>query len=272
MSGADGDRFIVPPGTGFALADRDPGDTTGTPGDKKATKSVLKDLSDELRGLQERLYAESARALLVVLQAIDTGGKDGTVKHVFSGVNPQGVRVTPFKAPTEEELGHDFLWRVHPHAPRRGDIAIFNRSHYEDVLVARVHRLVDEAVWRGRYRHINQFEALLADAGTHVVKVFLHISREEQARRLHARLDDPTKRWKFRRGDLAERERWDEYMAAYEEAIARTSTEQAPWYVVPADHKWFRNWAVSRIVVETLEAMDPRYPAPAEDLDGITVT
>jgi PPK2 family polyphosphate:nucleotide phosphotransferase len=187
-------------------------------------------------------------------------------------VNPQGVRVTSFKAPTEEELAHDFLWRVHAAAPRRGFIAIFNRSHYEDVLVARVHDLVPEPVWRRRYRHIDHFEALLADADVRIVKIFLHISREEQAERLRARLEDPAKRWKFRPEDLAERARWDDYMAAYEEAIARTSTEHAPWYVVPADHKWFRNWAVSRIVIEALEAMDPRYPEPAADLDGITVT
>jgi PPK2 family polyphosphate:nucleotide phosphotransferase len=271
VSAGDRDRFVVAPGTPFSLADRDPADTKGAPGDKKATQKSLEDLSDELLGLQDRLYAESAQALLVVLQAMDAGGKDGTVKHVFSGTNPQGVRVISFKVPTPEELAHDFLWRIHRAVPPHGYIGIFNRSHYEDVLVARVHRLVDESVWRRRYRHINHFEKLLHDAGTRVIKLFLHISREEQAERLRARLDDPAKRWKFNRGDLAERERWDEYMAAYEEAIARTSTEEAPWYVVPADRKWYRNWAVSRIVIETLADMDPRYPEPAEDLDGITV-
>jgi PPK2 family polyphosphate:nucleotide phosphotransferase len=272
VSAPDGERFVVPSGTGFSLAGRDPAASDGAPGDKKETKRALDDLAQRLGELQDRLYAESARSLLVVLQAMDAGGKDGTVKHVFAGVNPQGVRVTSFKVPTEDELGHDFLWRIHAHAPRHGEIAIFNRSHYEDVLVARVHGLVDESTWRRRYRHINHFEALLEDAGTRVVKLFLHISREEQARRLQARLDDPTKRWKFNRGDLAERERWDDYQAAYEETIAHTSTEHAPWYVIPADRKWFRNWAVSRIVIEALEAMDPRYPAPAEDLDGIAVT
>jgi PPK2 family polyphosphate:nucleotide phosphotransferase len=272
VSALDSDRFVVAPGTLFSLDSRDPADTSGAPGDKKATQKVLEDLTEELLSLQDRLYAESGPALLVVLQAMDAGGKDGTVKHVFAGTNPQGVRATSFKAPTGEELAHDFLWRIHAATPRHGYIGIFNRSHYEDVLVARVHQLVDESVWRRRYRHINHFEALLHDAGTRVVKLFLHISREEQAERLRKRLEDPTKRWKFRRVDLAERERWDEYMAAYEEAIARTSTEHAPWYVVPSDHKWFRNWAVSRIVIETLEAMDPRYPEPAEDLDGITVT
>jgi PPK2 family polyphosphate:nucleotide phosphotransferase len=272
VSKRDSDRFVVAAGTPFSLEDRDPADTSGAPGDKKATQQALEDLGGELMTLQDRLYAESGQALLVVLQAMDAGGKDGTVKHVFAGTNPQGVRVTSFKQPTEDELAHDFLWRIHPQAPRHGYIGIFNRSHYEDVLVARVHELVDESVWRRRYRHINHFEALLHDADTRIVKLFLHISREEQAERLRKRLEDPTKRWKFQRGDLAERERWDDYMAAYDEAITRTSTEHAPWYVVPADHKWFRNWAVSRIVIETLEAMDPRYPEPAEDLGGITVT
>jgi PPK2 family polyphosphate:nucleotide phosphotransferase len=269
---SDRDRFVVAPGEPFSLAGRDPRATPGAPGGKKETTATLDDLGDRLAGLQERLYAESSQSLLVVLQAMDAGGKDGTVKHVFAGANPQGVRVTSFKQPTPEELAHDFLWRIHAATPHHGYIGIFNRSHYEDVLIARVHELVEESVWRGRYRHINHFEALLRDAGTRVVKLFLHISREEQAERLQARLDDPEKRWKFQRGDLAERERWDDYMAAYEEAIARTSTEHAPWYVVPADRKWFRNWAVSRIVIETLEDMDPRYPEPAEDLDGIAVT
>ena len=272
MSAPDGERFVVPPGASVSLASRDPAATEGAPGDKKATKAALDDLATRLGELQDRLYAESARSLLVVLQAIDAGGKDGTVKHVFTGVNPQGVHVTSFKVPTAEELGHDFLWRIHARTPRHGDIAIFNRSHYEDVLVARVHELADESTVRRRYRHINHFESLLHDARTRIVKLFLHISREEQAQRLQARLDDPDKRWKFNRGDLDERARWDDYMAAYEETIAHTSTEHAPWYVVPADRKWFRNWAVSRIVIEALEAMDPRYPAPAEDLDGIVVT
>jgi PPK2 family polyphosphate:nucleotide phosphotransferase len=272
MSARDSDRFRVAPGTPFSLDDRDPGDTRGAPGDKKATKTALEELSEQVMALQDRLYAESRQSLLVVLQAMDAGGKDGTVKHVFSGANPQGVRVTSFKQPTAEELAHDFLWRIHMATPPHGYIGILNRSHYEDVLVARVHELVGESVWRRRYRHINHFEALLDDANTRVVKLFLHISREEQAERLRKRLDDPTKRWKFQRGDLAERARWDEYVAAYEEAIAHTSTDQAPWYVIPADRKWFRNWAVSRIVIEALEDMDPRYPEPAEDLDGIVVT
>jgi PPK2 family polyphosphate:nucleotide phosphotransferase len=182
------------------------------------------------------------------------------------------VRVTSFKEPSPEELAHDFLWRIHANVPPHGYLGIFNRSHYEDVLIVRVHDLVPESVWRPRFRHIDHFEALLHDADIRVVKLFLHISREEQAERLRARLADPTKRWKFNPADLAERARWDDYQAAYEEAIQRTSSEHAPWYVIPADRKWFRNWAVSRIVIESLEDMDPRYPEPAADLDGITIT
>jgi PPK2 family polyphosphate:nucleotide phosphotransferase len=263
----------VPPGAAAALARRDPRDTSGAPGGEQETRAAAAALEEPLLDLQDRLYAESARSLLVVLQALDAGGKDGTVKHVFRGLNPQGVHVTQFKQPTPQELAHDFLWRVHKTTPARGLIGIFNRSHYEDVLVVRVHCLVPEPVWRARYGHINAFEALLAgDASTRVVKIYLHISRDEQARRLRERLRRPDKRWKFHPGDVEERNRWDDYMAAYEDAITRTSTEHAPWYVVPADHKWFRNWAVSRIVLETLEDMDPRYPQPEEALDGPAVT
>jgi PPK2 family polyphosphate:nucleotide phosphotransferase len=272
MSG-DRARWLVRPGEAPALGDRDPRDTSGAPGGENATKQTFERLSDDLLALQDRLYAESAQSLLVVLQAMDAGGKDGTIKHVFRGLNPQGVHVTTFKAPNADELAHDFLWRVHKTTPARGLIGIFNRSHYEDVLVVRVHELVPESVWRARYHHINAFEELLgADSRTRVVKVFLHISKEEQAERLRERLERPDKRWKFRRADLDERARWEDYTAAYEEAIRRTSTEHAPWYVIPSDRKWFRNWAVSRIVIETLEDMDPRHPPPAEDLDGVTVT
>jgi PPK2 family polyphosphate:nucleotide phosphotransferase len=265
MSG-DRARWVVAVGAAPRLRERDPRDTTGAPGDKEATRATFDALSDEMLDLQDRLYAESAQSLLVVLQAMDTGGKDGTIKHVFRGLNPQGVHVTTFKAPNDDELAHDFLWRVHKTTPGRGLIGIFNRSHYEDVLIARVNGLVPEPVWRARYAHINHFEALLGeDARTRVIKLFLHISPEEQAERLRERLERPDKRWKFRRADVDERTRWDEYIAAYEDALARTSTARAPWYVVPADRKWFRDWAVSRIFIETLRDMDPRYPPPAED-------
>jgi PPK2 family polyphosphate:nucleotide phosphotransferase len=265
------ERWIVRPGETPGLGRRDPAATSGAPGDEEITRACFDRLSDDLFHLQDRLRAEQRRSLLVVLQGMDASGKDGTIKHVFRGMNPTGVHVTSFKQPREDELAHDFLWRVHKVTPAKGQVGIFNRSHYEDVLVVRVHELVPEEVWRPRYRHINAFEANIADAGTRIIKLHLQISREEQARRLLARLDRPDKRWKFRAADLDERAHWDDYMAAYEEAIARTSTDHAPWYVVPADHKWFRNWAVSRIVIETLEEMDPQYPPPEEDLEGVRV-
>ena len=207
----------------------------------------------------------------MVLQAIDTGGKDGTIRHVFDGTNPQGVKVASFKRPTPVELAHDFLWRVERQTPGNGEIAIFNRSHYEDVLVVRVHGLVPEERWRRRYDHINDFERRLADEGTTILKFFLHISKEEQRERLQARLDEPHKRWKFSRGDLKERALWDDYQAAYEAVLSRTSTEWAPWYVVPADRKWYRNLVISSALVDTLDTLDPQYPEPEEDLDGVVV-
>ena len=245
--------------------------TDGGPGDRAATEAAIAGMHDDLSLLQERLYAEDERSLLIVLQALDAGGKDGTIKNVFRGLNPAGCKVVSFKVPSAEERSHDFLWRVHTKAPARGEVVVFNRSHYEDVLVVRVHDLVPESVWRPRFDLINAFEANLAAAGTRIVKLFLHISKEEQAERFQARLDDPSKRWKFRAGDLDERARWDDYIAAFEEAISRTSSEAAPWYVVPADRKWYRNWAVNRILVETLADMDPQYP-PAEDLTGVEIT
>jgi PPK2 family polyphosphate:nucleotide phosphotransferase len=210
------------------------------------------------------LWAEGERALLVVLQGMDTSGKDGTIRHVFCGVNPLGVRVTPFKAPSEEERKHDFLWRAHRAVPANGEMGLFNRSHYEDVLIVRVHAFVPEPVWRARYDAINDFERHLAEEGTTIVKFWLHISADEQRRRLQARLDDPAKRWKFNPDDLTERKLWPEYRAAAEEMLARTATPEAPWYVVPADHKWYRNWAVSRMLVDTLEEMNPQYPEPKD--------
>ncbi|MGH9265307.1 MAG: polyphosphate kinase 2 family protein [Acidimicrobiales bacterium] len=264
-------RWRVAPGSTVHLGKVDTRSTDGAPGDKAATEAAAKELYGRLAGLQERLYAEGERSLLVVLQALDAGGKDGTINHVFRGLNPAGSRVVSFKVPSEEERSHDFLWRVHAKVPAKGEVVVFNRSHYEDVLVVRVHGLVPEDVWRPRYESINHFEANLAAAGTRIVKLFLHISKEEQAERFQARLDDPTKHWKFRKGDLAERARWDDYLAAFEEALTRTSTAAAPWYVVPADRKWYRNWAVSRILLETLEDMDPQYP-PGEDLAGVVIT
>jgi PPK2 family polyphosphate:nucleotide phosphotransferase len=271
MAKNDAARWQVQPGTKVRLGEIDTRSTDGAPGDKAKTEKASAELQGEMHGLQERLYAEGTRSLLVVLQAIDAGGKDGTIEHVFGGLNPASCRVVSFKVPSEEERSHDFLWRVHAKAPAKGEVVVFNRSHYEDVLVVRVHDLVPEAVWRPRYEQITHFEATLAAAGTRVVKLYLHISKEEQAERFQARLDDPSKRWKFRKGDLDERARWDDYMAAFEEALSRTSTDDAPWYVVPADRKWYRNWAVSRILCETLADMDPQYP-PAEDLTGVVVT
>jgi len=248
----------------------DPGSTAGAPGDRPATELAVLDLQQRLRELQVRLWAEARRSLLVVLQGLDAAGKDGTIKHVFTGINPQGARVVSFKEPTGEELSHDFLWRVHHSVPRAGEIGIFNRSHYEDVLVARVDGLVDTAIWQARFAHINAFENLLADAGTTVVKFFLHISRPEQGRRLQERLDRPDKRWKLNRTDFLERKHWDAYTAAYADVLTLTSTDIAPWYVIPADHKWFRNWAVSTVLVDLLDAMDPRYPQPPP-LEGVSV-
>jgi PPK2 family polyphosphate:nucleotide phosphotransferase len=265
------DRWRVTPRRRLSLAQIDTATKAGAPGDKAATKDAAAALRVRLADLQGRLYAEGSRSLLLVLQAMDAGGKDGTIRSVFTGVNPQGVRVASFKAPTEEELAHDFLWRVHAHTPRDGDIAVFNRSHYEDVLVVRVHGLAPPEVWRGRYAQIRAFEELLVAEGTTVVKVMLHISREEQRVRQQERIDDPAKRWKFSARDLEERRHWDDYLAAFEDAITKTTTRDAPWFVVPADRNWYRDWAVLTILVETLERMDPQYPEPEEGVEGLVV-
>ena len=256
------DRWRVHPGQIVRLTEFDTKSTDGAPGDRTATEAAFAGLHTELFGYQERLWAEDQRSLLVLLQAMDAGGKDGTVKHVFGGVNPQATRVTSFKQPTPLELRHDFLWRVHQAAPAHGEIGIFNRSHYEDVLAVRVHQLVPDKVWRARYDLINSFEETLDHGGTTIVKLFLHISKEEQERRLGERASDPDKRWKLAPTDWRERRFWDEYQTAYEEALHRTSTPHAPWYVIPADQKWYRNWVVSRILIETLKKMNPQYPAP----------
>lgn len=266
------DRYRVTPGSTVDLADHDPRETGDFDGGKDEGEARHAELNARLEELQERLWADGRHKVLVVLQAMDTGGKDGTIRHVFEHVNPLGVRVASFKKPSEDELAHDYLWRVHRHTPGDGELVVFNRSHYEDVLVVRVHDLVPEQRWARRYRHIVEWERLLADEGTTIVKFFLHISKEEQAERLQARLDEPDKRWKFASGDLAERERWDDYVAAYEAALSRTSTDHAPWYVVPADRKWYRDLVVSQVLVDTLEGLDLAYPEPEEGLDGLNIT
>ena len=244
--------------------------TGSFPAGKAAGKRLLARLTKQLSKLQEVFYAQGKERLLVVLQAMDTGGKDGTIAHVFGEVNPQGVKVISFKKPTEIELQHDYLWRIHAHTPANGEMVIFNRSHYEDVLIARVHELVPREVWQRRYEHINAFEKMLTDEGVTILKFFLYISKEEQRARLQARIDNPEKHWKFDKSDLAERKRWDEYIAAYEEAIYRTNTDYAPWYIVPGDRKWYRNLVVAQTLVGAVEALQPTYPA-AESLQGIVV-
>jgi PPK2 family polyphosphate:nucleotide phosphotransferase len=223
----------------------------------------------KLRRLQAVMYAEKRRSVLVVLQAPDAGGKDGTINHVFSALNPQGANVVGFKQPTPLELAHDFLWRVHPHTPGHGELAIFNRSHYEDVLVTRVHKLIDKATWISRYDRIREFEKGLVAAGTTILKFFLHISKEEQLRRFEQRLEDPRRNWKISEADYAEREHWEAYTEAFEEAIAATSTHRAPWYVIPSNHKWFRNLAVSQIMADTMEELGMAFPKPTVDLADI---
>ena len=264
-------RYRVKPGQKINLAKMDAGSTAGFKGTKEDAAQRLLELNGRLEALQEALWAENRHKVLVVLQGMDTSGKDGTIRHVFEGVNPLGVRVAAFKAPSEEELSHDFLWRVHPKVPGKGEMVIFNRSHYEDVLAARVRKFVPPEVWRPRYDQINDFERLLTETGTVVLKFFLHIDKDEQKERLQARLDDPTKRWKFRRGDLEDRLLWDDYMKAYEEALARTSQKRAPWYVVPSNKKWFRNLVVATILVKALENLDIKVPEAAEDLKGIVI-
>ena len=249
-------------------------DTRATPdfdGDKENSYPVLEERRQRLADLQDVLYAQHEHRVLLVLQAMDTGGKDGTIRHVFRDVDPIGVRMRSFKKPSERELAHDYLWRVHPHVPGDGELVVFNRSHYEDVLVVRVHDWIDDDLAEKRFRHIREFEQMLVDEGTTIVKVFLHISKDEQAERLQARLDEPDKNWKFSKGDLAERELWDDYQRVYEDAISATSTEDAPWYVVPADRKWYRNLVVSQILIDTLEGLDLRYPDPEDGLDDIVV-
>ncbi len=261
--------YRVSPGKKVDLSDWDPNDDGGL--DKDTARDETAELNSRLEHLQELMYAEDKHKILAVLQATDTGGKDGTIRHVFDRLNPAGVKVASFKKPTDEELSHDYLWRVHRHAPASGQLTIFNRSHYEDVLVVRVHNYVPEKVWSKRYRHIREWEQLLVDEGTHIVKFFLHISKAEQKERLQARLDTPEKNWKFAKGDLAEREHWDDYQEAFRVMLQETSTEDAPWYVIPADRKWFRNRLVSQILVDTFESLDMAYPKPEDGILDLVI-
>jgi PPK2 family polyphosphate:nucleotide phosphotransferase len=268
----DIDRFRVEPGTKLDLAKLDPRATPfWDPEDKDHARSSLLTLNRRLESLQELLWANHGERVLVVLQAMDAGGKDGTIRRVFEGVDPSGVRVASFKRPTEPELARDYLWRVHNEVPSDGELVIFNRSHYEDVLVVRVMDLVPKKRWKRRYRHIVEFERMLAEEGTTIVKLFLHISRDEQRERLQDRLDQPDKHWKFEDGDLVPRAHWDDYQRAFEEALAATSTEWAPWYVIPADRKWYRNLVVSQILIQTLEGLKMSYPQAAPNVGEIVI-
>jgi PPK2 family polyphosphate:nucleotide phosphotransferase len=250
----------IKPGQSVDLDDFDPDDTallSKTEGAKKNPK-----IQERIGELQELLYAGHAHKVLIILQGMDTSGKDGTIRHVMSAVNPQGLRVVSFKKPTDEELDHDFLWRVHARVPGNGEMVLFNRSHYEDVLIVRVHNLVPATMWKQRYDQINDFERMLVESGTLILKFFLHISKDEQRKRLQARIEDRTKRWKFQHGDLEERKLWAQYRKAYEDALQKTSTTAAPWYVVPANAKWHRNYVVGSVIVDALEALKMKYPRP----------
>lgn len=261
-------RFRVPPGHRVRLKNYDPG-FTGKDADKDSAVAEMQKLGKRLDDLQFRLYSEQKHSVLICLQAPDAGGKDGVVRHVLGSMNPQSCRVASFKQPSAEERAHDFLWRVERQSPRRGEVVVFNRSHYEDVLVTRVHKLVPKEVWSGRFSEINAFEERLTANNTHVLKFFLHISKAEQLRRFKQRLDDPARRWKISEADYAEREYWDDYVAAYDDALSKCSTKDSPWFVIPSDHKWFRNLAISRIVAETMEGLGIKLPRPSVDVEAI---
>jgi PPK2 family polyphosphate:nucleotide phosphotransferase len=261
------DQYRIRPGSKVDLGQIDPEDKGGWEGSKKDAEKEMVKLCARLDELQEAMYAECKHRVLIVLQAMDTGGKDGVIRGVFGNVNPQGCRVASFKTPSAVELAHDYLWRIHQQTPGRGEIVIFNRSHYEDVLVVRVHSLVPKEVWEKRYDQINAWEKTLAEEGTTILKFFLHISKDEQKARLEERRVTPSKQWKFSLGDLKERTLWPDYMAAYETVLGRTSTEWAPWYVVPANRNWYRNLVVARTAVDALEALNPQYPKPPADVD-----
>lgn len=260
----------VQPGKPVSLDDHDPAATLGW--EKEEAKAELEEVKTRIDVLQRRLYAEEQRSLLLVLQAMDAAGKDGTIRNILAGLNPAGIEVSSFRVPGGPETQHDYLWRVHAVTPAKGMIGIFNRSHYEDVLVVRVKKFVPKAVWSRRYDHIKAFEQLLTDEGTTVVKCFLNVSQDEQRERLQERVDDPEKRWKFRLGDLEDRKLWPSYQEAYRDALARTSAEAAPWYVVPADRNWVRNLAVAKILLHHLEKMNPQLPPEEEGIEGLVVT
>jgi PPK2 family polyphosphate:nucleotide phosphotransferase len=261
------DQFRVTPGEHLRLHDIDP-KHTGKYNKKDALKKIEK-LGEKMGELQQQLFAENKRSLLICLQALDAGGKDGVIKHVIGSMNPEGCHVANFKEPNKEELAHDFLWRIEAQTPKKGEVTIFNRSHYEDVLIVRVHNLVPKEVWSKRYELINAFERRHIESGTRILKFFLHISQEEQLQRFEDRLDDPSKRWKISEADYTEREYWDDYMRAYEDAITKCNTSDAPWFVIPSDHKWFRDLAVSEIIVATLESMNIQVPQPTVDIEEI---
>jgi PPK2 family polyphosphate:nucleotide phosphotransferase len=252
------DKLMVKPGHRVRLKKLDPAETFGV--EKEYAAEQVAHHVKKLQALHELLYAEGKRALLIVLQGMDAAGKDGTIKHVMSGVNPQGCLVTSFKQPSAVELAHDFLWRIHAAVPAKGAIGIFNRSHYEDVLIARVHKLVPKKEWEGRYDQINAFEKILTESGVHILKFFLHIGNEEQKKRFEERLKDPEKNWKASAADFKERQYWDDYQDAYQHALERCSTEDAPWYAIPSDHKWFRNHAVAEVAIQTLEGFEMKFP------------
>lgn len=261
-------QFRVEPGSQVDLAKIDAGFKDQHESQEHAQPEIAT-YEEKLKDLQYLMYAEGKHSLLICLQGRDAAGKDGTIKHVLGAMNPQGCTVNSFKVPTHQEAAHDFLWRYHRATPGQGQVSIFNRSQYEDVLIVRVHNLVPEAVWSKRYDHINDFERLLHDNGTHILKFYLHIDADEQLKRFKKRIDDPARHWKISEADYSERPHWDEYTHAFEAALSKCSTEYAPWYIIPANHKWFRNLAISRIVAETLESLNMQFPAPTIDIDEI---
>jgi PPK2 family polyphosphate:nucleotide phosphotransferase len=263
------DSLRVGPGRAARIAERSTDDRLGL--EKDDGEKRLDELVERIEELQYRLFAEARRSVLLVLQGLDASGKDGVVRRVFEGVNPTGVSVTSFRAPAGAELEHDYLWRIHRALPRRGTIGVFNRSHYEDVVAVRMYEIAAEPVWRPRYAHLREFERMLVDEGTTVLTVFLNVSRDEQRARFQERIDDPGKRWKFRRDDLKVRERFDEWVAAWEEAVNETTTEWAPWHIVPADHNWVKSLAVAELVVGALERIDPQFPDPEEGIEGMRI-